>query len=60
MTQKQETPAGGAAGVSRENFGGHSLISLSWADLLAQFPILAKHCGPDWLANLATHCGGWP
>ena len=58
MSQKQETPAGGAAGVSRESFGGHSLNSLSCADLRAQFPILAKHCGPGWVANLAAHCGG--
>ena len=60
MTQKQETPAGAAAGASRDSFAGHSLISLSPADLQTQFPILAKHCGPDWLARLATQRGGRP
>lgn len=62
MNRKQETPAGGAAGASRDSFGGLSL-SLSSLDLYrAQFPILAAHCGADWLAILAAAAlgGGRP
>lgn len=62
MLQTKETPAGGAAGASRDSFAGlsHALSSL---DLYrAQFPILAAHCGTDWLAILAAAAmqGGRP
>lgn len=62
MLQTQETPAGGAAGASRDRFPGRSL-SLPSLDLYrAQFPILAAHCGADWLAILAAAAlgGGRP
>lgn len=54
MPQTQETPAGGAAGISRDSFAGLSPYPFSRADLAAQFPILAKHCGADWLARLTA------
>ena len=62
MLQTQETPAGGAAGASRDSFAGLSL-SLSSLDLYrTQFPILAAHCGADWLAIMAAAAlgGGRP
>lgn len=54
MRQTQETPAGGAAGASRDSFAGLSL-PLPTLDLCrAQFPILAAHYGADWLVILAA------
>lgn len=54
MPQICETPAGSLAGASRDSFAGLSL-PLPTLDLYrVQFPILAAHCGPDWLAILAA------
>lgn len=46
----QETPAGESAGASCDSFAGLSLALSSLALSRAQFPILAAHCGADWLA----------
>lgn len=54
MSRTQKTPAGGAAGALRDSFAGLSLPLPSLDLYLAQFPILAAHCGADWLAILAA------
>lgn len=62
MLQTKETPAGGAAGASRDSFGGPSQDHSSRDPYRAQFSILAAHCGADWLAILAAAAmqGGRP
>lgn len=54
MSQTSETPAGSLAGASRDSFAGLSLPLPTLDRYRAQFPILAAHCGPDWLAILAA------
>lgn len=52
MPQKCKTPAG--TGASRDCCGGpsHPLSNLeAWR---GQFPILAAHCGPEWLTMIAA------
>ncbi len=62
MLQTKETPAGGAAGASRDSFAGLSQALSTLDPYRAQFPILAAHCGADWLAILAAAAmqGGQP
>lgn len=60
MPQISETPAGSLAGASRDSFAGLSLPLPTLDRYRAQFPILAAHCGPDWLAILAAKSTvGW-
>ena len=54
MPRKQETPAGDTAGASCDSFAGLSRNPLSFDGYWAQFPLVAAHCGTDWLANLAA------
>lgn len=62
MVRTQETPAGGAAGASRDSLDGLSQALPIPARYGMQFPILAAHCGADWLAMLAIAAmqGGRP
>lgn len=62
MVQTKETPAGGVAGASRDSFGGLSQALSTLDPYRTQFPILAAHCGSDWLAILAAAAmqGGRP
>ena len=53
MPRKQEAPAGEIAGPLCDSFAGLSPIPHSSDSVWAHFPILAAHCGTDWLANLA-------
>lgn len=60
MPQTSKTPAG-KAGASRDSFAGlsHSLSNFDAYGM--QFPILALHCGPDWLVMFAAvGSGGLP
>ena len=50
MPQTQETPAAGTAGASRDSFAGLSPALSNLDPCRMQFPILAAHCGADWLA----------
>ena len=62
MSPKQETSAVSPAEASCDSFAGLSPIPLSFDSYWAQFPIVAAHCGTDWLANLAAAAfdGGQP
>lgn len=53
MPQTMETPAV-EAGVSRDSFAGLSQARSTFAAYRMQFPILALHCGPDWLVIFAA------
>lgn len=53
MPQTCETRASEAR-ASRNSCGGCFRDPLSPITFRAQFPILAKHCGADWLARLTT------
>ena len=54
MPRKQEAPAGEIAGPLCDSFAGLSPIPHSSHSNGAQFPILAEHCGTEWVANLAA------
>lgn len=54
MDRQKETPQAGTGGASRDQLGGGSLHFPSLAGWRAQFPILAAHCGPEWLAMMAA------
>ena len=57
MDRQKETPLAATGGASRDHLGGCSLNFPSLAGWRAQFPILAAHCGPEWLAMMAAVLG---
>lgn len=54
MDRKKETPLAATGGASGDQLGRSSLPFPSLAGWRGQFPILAAHCGPEWLAMMAA------